>query len=156
MDNIKEELKKYFETAYTIFKRKKENKLLQDYKLENFQAPNNSNETFDDFIKRHTQIDFEFSKSDIIDKLSFYKSSAAFDKIYEEMINQKDFKADPFIFKLIYDTFFDEVVLKEIKERQMYLAYQTAKIKIEKYFLDSKFYGNIESFSSYKYNINGD
>ena len=38
----------------------------------------------------------------------------------------------------------------------MYLVYQTAKIKIEKYFSDLKFYDNIESFSPYKYNINGD
>jgi hypothetical protein len=37
---------------------KKENKLLLDYNLEKFQAPNNSNKTFDDFIKKHTQIDF--------------------------------------------------------------------------------------------------
>ena len=38
----------------------------------------------------------------------------------------------------------------------MYLVYQTAKIKIEKHFSDLKFYDNIESFSPYKYNINGD
>ena len=58
MDYIKEELKKDFETAYSNIKMKKENKLLLDYNLEKFQAPNNSNKTFDDFIKKHTQIDF--------------------------------------------------------------------------------------------------
>jgi hypothetical protein len=58
MENIKEELKKDFETAYSNIKMKKENKLLLDYNLEKFQAPNNSNKTFDDFIKKDTQIDF--------------------------------------------------------------------------------------------------
>ena len=100
MDNIKDELKKNFETAYSTMKIKKENKLLQDYKLENFQPSRNSNETFDDFIKRHTQIDFKLSEDYVKDKLSFYKISQAFDKIYDEMIGQKYFKADPNIFKL--------------------------------------------------------
>ena len=66
---------------------------------------------------------------------------------------QKDFKADPYIFKSIYDTL---IIKVRVKEEQMYLVYQTAKIKIEKYFSDLKFYDNIESFSPYKYNINGD
>ena len=66
---------------------------------------------------------------------------------------QKDFKADPYIFKSIYDTL---IIKVRVKEEQMYLVYQTTKIKIEKYFSDLKFYDNIDSFSPYKYNINGD
>ena len=186
MDNIKEELKKDFETAYSTIKRKKENKLRQDYNLEKFQAPNNSNETFDDFIKRHTQIYFKFSEDDVKDKLSFYKSSEAFDKIYDEMIKKRDFKADPNIFKQIYDTLIEkvrcekemaiereklrkqkledeerrkreeELLRKEREKQQAYQDYERVKIEINKYFSQLKFYDDIDSFSSYKYNINGD
>ena len=113
MDNIKEELKKDFENAYSIIEREKIYKLLQDYNLEKFQAPNNSNETFDDFIQKHTQIDFKFSEDDVKHKLSFYKSSNGFDKIYDELMIQKDFKADPYIFKSIYDTLIIKVRVKE-------------------------------------------
>ena len=62
------------------------------------------------------------------------------------MIEQKDFKADPNIFKPIYE------ILKKKLEK---LKFDVAEMEINKYFAKLKFYGNIDSFSSYKYNIKG-
>ena len=48
-----------------------------------------------------------------------------------------------------------EILRREIEKQKAYEDYERAKIKINKYFADLKFYDNIDSFSSYKYNING-
>ena len=100
------------------------------------------------------------------------------------MIKQKDFKADPNIFKPIYDTLIEkvrcgekmasekeklrkqkledeerrkreeELLRKEREKQQAYQDYERVKIEINKYFSQSNFYDDIDSFSSYKNNIN--
>ena len=102
------------------------------------------------------------------------------------MIKKRDFKVDPNIFKPIYDTLIEkvrceeemaiereklrkqkledeekskreeELLRKEREKQQAYQDYERVKIEINKYFSQLKFYDDIDSFSSYKYNINGD
>lgn len=110
MDNIKDELKKDFETCYLIIKNKTEKKLRQNYI-----DPINSNES-------RQNINFSFKIEDVIYKLSFYKSSESFNKILDELIEQKNYKADDSIFKDIYDSLIEKINLKEdleIKRKQL-------------------------------------
>ena len=115
MEHIEDDIKNDFNSAYTIIKNRKEKDLLQKYKKENFDAPKNSRELYEDFINRQ-KIDFQFNKDDVIEKFTFYKSSAAFDEIYNKLMSTQDFKADTYIFKDYYDTFIEEVKIKEEKE----------------------------------------
>ena len=185
MDNIKDELKNDFETCYSIIKTRTEKKLQHDYQIEKFKEPINLDESFEDFINRQN-IDFSFKKDDVINQLSFYKSSENFDKIYDELIEQKDYKADPSIFKHIYDSLIEKIKVKidlEIKAKQLEkekliqeerikkqrelqqiyekkenarIEHEKIKIKIKSYFSELKFYDYIESYSSSKYDLKGD
>ena len=113
--NMEHIVKNDFNSAYTIIKNRKEKDLLQKYKKENFDAPKNSGESYEDFINRQ-KIDFQFNKDDVIEKFTFYCSSIAFDEIYNKLISNKNFKADTYIFKDYYDTFIEEVKIKEENE----------------------------------------
>ena len=62
--DIKEELKKDFENIYSSVKKRKEEDLLKNYKIDSFKEPINSNETFNEFIKRQSNIDFSTSIDD--------------------------------------------------------------------------------------------
>ena len=184
--DIREVLKKDFENVYSSIKKRKEEDLLKKYKIDSFKEPLNSNETFNEFINRQSNIDFSISVDDVKCRLTFFYDSEECDKIYNEFIKERDFKVDPLIFRQIYNTLIEKVRLKEelememeklkkqkleyeerlkrekeiskkyIEKQQAYEDYKRAKIKIEKYFSDLKFYDNIDSFSPYKYNINGD
>jgi hypothetical protein len=115
MKYIEDEIKNDFNSAYSIIKNKKEKDLLQNYKKENFSEPENSHESYDDFIKRHN-IDFSFDKQAVIDKFTFYNSSAEFDKKYEKLMSEKDFKADIYIFQEFHDFFIEKKKNQEEKE----------------------------------------
>ena len=74
------------------------------------------------------------------------------------MIEQKDFKADPNIFKPIYEILIKRAINVEIeveKKKLEKLKFEVAEMEINKYFAKLKFYDNIDSFSSYKHNIKG-
>ena len=74
------------------------------------------------------------------------------------MIEQKDFKADPNIFKPIYEILIKRAINVEIeveKKKLEKLKFEVAEMEINKYFEKLKFYDNIDSFSSYKHNIKG-
>jgi hypothetical protein len=182
--DIREVLKKDFENVYSSIKKRKEEDLLKKYKIDSFKEPINSNETFNEFINRQS-IDFSISVDDVKCRLTFFYGSEECDKIYNEFIKERDFKVDPLIFRQIYNTLIEkvrlkeelememeklkkqkleyeerlkrekEILRKEIEKQKAYEDYERAKIKINKYFADLKFYDNIDSFSSYKYNING-
>jgi hypothetical protein len=181
MEHIEDEIKNDFNSAYTIIKNRKEKDLLQKYKKENFDAPKNSRESYEDFINRQ-KIDFQFNKDDVIEKFTFYNSSTAFDEIYNKLISNKNFKADTYIFKDYYDTFIEEIKIKEEMEKERkkleedrklkeeerrkkqeelrkkererdeaYNEFEKIKLDINDYYIKLKFYQFIDSYSSYKY-----
>ena len=188
MNHIKEAINIDFKNSYSIVKTHKETQLLQEYPKEKFSPPKNSNESFKDFIARH-EINFSFDKKSVIEKFSFYNSSKEFDKIYNKLLDEKDYKADSDIFKFIYDSLIEKVKVdeklerekKELEERlkqeeldakekereQMealkkrkeqndaYNEFENIKIKIDEYYRDLKFYGDIDSYSPYKYDLKG-
>ena len=130
MKHIKDEIKNDFNSAYSSIKNKKKTDLLKKYKKENFIAPKNSNESYVDFIKRHN-IDFSFAKEEVENKFTFYNSSAEFDKIYQNLISEKDFKADTTIFKDYYDSFIEEIKMKEEMEKERKKLEEDRKLKEE-------------------------
>jgi len=188
MNHIKEAIKIDFDNSYSIVKSNKETQLLQEFPKDKFLLPKDSNESFIDFISRH-KINFSFDQKTVIEKFSFYKSSNEFDKIYNELLAKKDYKADSNIFKFIYDSLIEKVKVeerierdqKELEERlkQQELdakekereheearkkkreqtdaldEFENQKIKIDEYFRDLKFYADIDSYSSYKYDLRG-
>ena len=185
MKHIKDEIKNDFNSAYSSIKNKKKTDLLKKYKKENFIAPKNSNESYEDFIKRHN-IDFSFAKEEVENKFTFYNSSAEFDKIYQNLISEKDFKADTTIFKDYYDSFIEEIKMKEEMEKERkkleedrklkeeerrkrqeelrkkererdeaYNEFEKIKLEINDYYIKLKFYQSIDSYSSYKYDLKG-
>ena len=185
MEHIKHEITNDFNSAYSIIKNRKEKYLLQEHQKENFDAPKNSHESYEDFINRQ-KIDFQINKEDVIGKLTYYKSSTAFDNIYNELMSTKDFKADIYIFKDYYETFIEEVKIKEKKEiekkklEEMKLKnaeekkrkeeellkkdreredalneFEKIKLTINYYYDDLKFYQYIDSYSSSKYDLKG-
>ena len=123
------------------------------------------------------------NKKDVIDKFSFYQSSPQFDEIYNELMEGKDFKADPNIFKAQYYLLIEKVKLEEKKKKDeeelkkqkldaeekkrkeeenikkdeersdLYNKYRKKQIEINNYFNKLKFYEDIDSNSSSKYNI---
>ena len=101
--DIKEELKKDFENIYSRVKKRKEEDLLKNYKIDSFKEPINLSETFIEFIKRQSNIDFSISVYDVKCSLAFLASSEEYDKICDEFIKEKDFKVDAHIFKPIYN-----------------------------------------------------
>jgi hypothetical protein len=113
-----------------VLKIKKKTDLLKKYKKENFIAPKNSNESYVDFIGRHN-IDFSFAKEDVENKFTFYNSSAEFDKIYQNLMSEKDFKADTTIFKDYYDSFIEEIKMKEEMEKERKKLEEDRKLKEE-------------------------
>ena len=72
-------------------------------------------------------------------------------------MEKKDFKADPNIFKDQYDLLIEKVKLEENKQKEersdIYDRYRQRQIEINNYFNHLKFYEYIDSYSSYKYNI---
>ena len=100
---VKEELKKDFENIYSSIKKRKEEDLLKNYKIDSFKEPINLSETFIEFIKRQSNIDFSISVYDVKCSLAFLASSEEYDKICDEFIKEKDFKVDAHIFKPIYN-----------------------------------------------------
>jgi hypothetical protein len=157
MEYIEDEIKNDFNSAYTIIKNRKETQLLQDFS-DKLTPPKTSNESFEDFINRQN-IDLSFDKDKVSEKFSFYNSSAQFDEIYNKLMEGKDFKADPNIFKSIYEILIKRAINKEIeveKKKLEKLKFEVAEMEIIKYFGKLKFYDDIDSFSSYKNNINRD
>ena len=185
MEHIKHEIINDFNSAYSIIKNRKEKYLLREHKKENFDAPKNSHESYEDFINRQ-KIDFQINKEDVIEKFTYYKSSTAFDNIYNELMSTKDFKADIYIFKDYYETFIEEVKIKEQKEiekkklEEMKLKnaeekkrkeeellkkdreredalneFEEIKLNINDYYEKLKFYQYIDSYSSSKYDLKG-
>ena len=116
MNHIKEALQNDFDNSYSIVKSNKEKQLLQEYPKDKFHCPKNSNESFIDFITRQ-EINFSFDKENVIEKFSFYNSSNEFDKIYNELLAKKDYKADSDIFNFIYDSLIEKVKVEEQIER---------------------------------------
>ena len=117
---VKEELKKDFENIYSSIKKRKEEDLLKNYKIDSFKEPLNSYETFRDFIKRQS-IDFSIS-DEVYHRSSFHIGRDEYSRIYyiyNEFIKEKDFKVDPHIFKPIYNTLIEKVRLKEEMEMEM-------------------------------------
>ena len=115
MDNIKEAIENDFKSSYAIIKNRKETQLLKDFS-DKLTPPKTSNESFEEFINRQN-IDLSFNDKDVIDKFSFYKSSPQFDEIYDKLMEGKDFKADPNIFKDLYDGLIEKVKLEEKKKK---------------------------------------
>ena len=111
--DIKEELKTDFENIYSRVKKRKEEDLLKNYKIDSFKEPLNSNETFNEFIKRQSNIDLSISVDDVKCRLVFLASSEENDKTYNEFIKEKDFKVDHNIFKPIYNTLISKFRVKE-------------------------------------------
>ena len=130
MKHIEDEIKNDFNSAYSSIKSKKKTELLKKYKKENFIAPKNSNESYVDFIGRHN-IDFSFPKEEVENKFTFYNSSAEFDKIYQKLMSEKDFKADTTIFKDYYDSFIEEIKMKEEMEKERKKLEEDRKLKEE-------------------------
>ena len=181
MDNIKEAIENDFKSSYLIVKKRKETQLLNDFS-DKFIEPKTSKESFQDFINRHN-INLSFEREEVIDKFSFYSSSPQFDEIYEKLMVEKDFKADPNIFKDQYDILIEKVKMEEIKKQEMenlekqkldleekkrketenlkkdeersdiYNRYRGKQLEINNYFNKLKFYAYIDSYSSFKYNI---
>ena len=181
MDNIKKELEADFNSSYTIIKNRKETQLLKDFS-DKLTPPKTSEETFEQFINRHN-IDLSLNRKDVTDKLSFYKSSEKFDEIYNKLMEEKDFQADPNIFKDQYNLLIEKVKLEEKKKKDeeelakqkldaeekrrkqeeyikkeeersdIYNRYQKKQLEINNYFNELKFYEYIDSYSSSKYNI---
>ena len=186
INHIKNELKKDVDNYFLIIKTKKERELMEKYKLKDFNPPITSSESFEEFIKRNDKIDFSFDKKEVIDKLTFYGSAESFNKIYDELLQNKQFKVDPSIFKDYYDTFIQKIKVEEENQRELEKIkkqkldeeekrrkmleemkkrerrdkaledFENAKSKIREYFMNLKFYDNIKSYSSYEYDINGD
>ena len=116
---IRSIIKKDFDNCYIIQKNKKESQLLKYYTKDKFKPPINSKESFADFINKQG-INFLFPKEDVINKLAYYHCSEEFDKIYYELIYEKDYKADSSIFRYIYDIFISksksDEEIKKLKE----------------------------------------
>lgn len=70
--------------------------------------PKTSEETFEQFINRQN-INLSFEKNNVTNKFSFYQSSNQFDEMYNKLIEEKDFKVDPNIFKDQYDLLIEKV-----------------------------------------------
>ena len=111
MDNIKEAIENDFKSSYGIIKNRKETQLLKDFS-DKLTPPKSSNESFEEFINRQN-IDLSFNEDDVKNKFSFYQSSTQFDEIYNKLMEGKDFKADPNIFKDLYDGLIEKVKLEE-------------------------------------------
>ena len=126
MDNIKEAIENDFNNAYAIIKNRKETQLLKDFS-DKLTPPKTSNESFEEFINRQN-IDLSFNECDVIEKISFYKSSTQFDEIYDKLMEGKDFKADPNIFKDLYDGLIEKVKLEEKKKKD---EEELAKLKLD-------------------------
>ena len=126
MDNIKEAIENDFKSSYAIINNRKEAKLLKDFS-DKLIPPNTSNESFEEFIKRQNK-DLSFIKKDVSDKFSFYKSSTQFDEIYNKLMEENDFKADPNIFKDQYDALIEKVKLEEKKKKD---EEELAKLKLD-------------------------
>ena len=181
MDNIKEAIENDFKSSFAIVKNRKETQLLKDFS-DKLTPPKTSNESFEDFINRQN-IDLSFEKDKVTEKFSFYNSSPQFDEIYNKLMEGKEFKADPNIFKDQYDGLIEKVKLEEKKKKDeeelaklkldaeekkkkekenikkdeersdIYNKFEKKKIEINNYFNQLKFYEYIESYSSSKYNI---
>lgn len=184
MDNLKNEIKKDFKNWYLIQKNKKETELLENYTKDKFIPPINSKESFNDFINKQN-LDFSFSKENVKANLTFYGSSNEFDKIYNHLMEQEDYKADPSIFKSIYDSLIakakveeqiemDKKILEQKKldqekrleeekkllekkklRQQALFDFENKKMEIRKYFSKLKFYDTIYSYSTCEYDIFG-
>lgn len=115
MDNIKEAMQNDFNSSYSIIKNRKESQLLKDFS-DKLTPPKTSEETFEQFINRQN-INLSFETQDVINKFSFYRSSVQFDEIYNKLMEKKDFKADPNIFKDQYDLLIEKVKLEEKKKK---------------------------------------
>ena len=181
MKHIEDEIRKDFNSIYSIIKCNKEKQLLKDF-CDKLIPPKTSNESFFEFINRHN-IDLSFNKEDVIKKFTFYQSSPQFDEIYNKLMEGKDFKADPNIFRDQYDGLIEKVKLEEKKKKDeeelakqkldaeekkkkqkenikkeeersdIYNRYRQRQIEINNYFNHLKFYEYIDSYSSSKYNI---
>ena len=113
MDNIKEAIENDFKSSYSIVKNRKEMQLRNDFNNKLTQQKT-LNESFQDFIIRHN-IDLSIDRKEVIDKFSFYNSSSRFDEICNKLMEEKDFKADPNIFKDQYEILVEKVKLEEKK-----------------------------------------
>ena len=181
MDNIKEAIENDFKSSYAIIKNRKETQLLKDFS-DKLTPPKTSNESFEEFINRQN-IDLSFNEDDVKNKFSFYQSSTQFDEIYNKLMEGKEFKADPNIFKDLYDGLIEKVKLEEKKKKDeeelaklkldaeekkkkerenikkeeersdIFNKFEKKKIEINNYYNKLKFYEYIESYSSSKYNI---
>ena len=87
--HIKDELKKDVDNFYLFIKNKKKKELMDKYKLEDFEHPDNSSESFEEFINRKNKIVFSFKKEEVKEKLIFYGSSDEFNKIYDQLLVKK-------------------------------------------------------------------
>ena len=114
MDNIKEAIENDFKSSYSIVKNRKEMQLRNDFNNKLTQQKT-LNESFQDFIIRHN-IDLSIDRKEVIDKFSFYNSSSQFDEIYNKLMEEKDFKADPNIFKDQYEILVEKVKLEDKKK----------------------------------------
>ena len=107
MDNIKEAKENDFNSSYSIIKNRKESQLLKDFS-DKLTPPKTSEETFEQFINRQN-INLSFEKDNVTNKFSFYQSSNQFDEMYNKLIEEKDFKVDPNIFKDQNDLLIEKV-----------------------------------------------
>ena len=126
MDNIKEAIENDFKSSFAIVKNRKETQLLKDFS-DKLTPPKTSNESFEDFINRQN-IDLSFEKDKVTEKFSFYNSSPQFDEIYNKLMEGKEFKADPNIFKDQYDGLIEKVKLEEKKKKD---EEELAKLKLD-------------------------
>ena len=122
LENLKNEIKKDFDNYYLIEKTKKEADLFESINTKKiiFKPPINSQESFEDFIKNQN-IDFSFKKKNVINKLTFRGSSTNIDKLYQNFIDNRDFKADSSIFQSYFDSLIekarkDEEIIRENEE----------------------------------------
>ena len=130
IEYIEDIIKKDFNNAYSIIKNRKETQLLKDFS-DKLTTPKSSNESFEEFINRQN-IDLSFDKDKVIEKFSYYNSSTQFNEIYNKLMEVKNFKVDPNIFKDQYDALIVKVKLEEQKKKyEEELAKQLAKLKLD-------------------------
>jgi len=130
IDNIKEAIENDFKSSYSIVKNRKEMQLRNDFN-DKLTQPKTSNESFQDFINRHN-IDLSIDRKEVIDKFSFYNSSSRFDEICNKLMEEKDFKADPNIFKDQYEILIEKVKLEDKKKDMEELEKQKLDLEEKK------------------------
>lgn len=130
-----------FNGVYSRYQNKLKIELIQ--KIPNLKKVSKLDETFNDFIKKQTNLSFEFKINN--EDFTFYGSSRTYDDFYEQLKKNKTFRIEP------KDIFFDLYIteklrlesLKDKNQQEIYNKYLKKKFEIDNYFSLLKFYQEI-------------